>query len=107
MLGSADLLGQMSDRAYLEKLLFLYKEFREAGIPGFNTEFDIIRKTVDFYEITVQRLRGPFAEAYGSPRTISKRDTRWTRTSTWKRFTAILPTSTESSRTSQPISGTN
>ena len=56
ILGSADLLGQMADREYLEKLLFLYYEFREAGIPGHNTEFDILRKTRGFYESTRERL---------------------------------------------------
>jgi hypothetical protein len=56
LLATADLLGQMSDRKYLEKLLFLYYEFREAGIAGFNTEFDILRKTLDFYERTRNRL---------------------------------------------------
>lgn len=60
ILGAADLLGQMSDRAYLEKLIFLYYEFKEAGIEGFNTEFDLVRKTVDFYEFTKKRL----AESY-------------------------------------------
>ncbi len=64
MLGTADILGQMADRAYLEKLIFLYKEFKEAGIPGFNTEFDILRKTIDFYEITLQRLKGPYGGVY-------------------------------------------
>ncbi|HEY1406255.1 MAG TPA: HD domain-containing protein [Spirochaetota bacterium] len=56
ILGTADLLGQMSDRTYLEKLLFLYYEFREAGIPGFDTEFDILRKTLEFYQNTRDRL---------------------------------------------------
>jgi hypothetical protein len=56
ILGTADLLGQMSDRCYLEKLLFLYSEFREAGIPGYETEYDIIRKTADFYAGTTNRL---------------------------------------------------
>lgn len=60
ILGSADLLGQMSDRAYLEKLIFLYREFREAGIGGFDTEFDILKKTISFYEITVKRLTGAY-----------------------------------------------
>ncbi len=64
LLATADLLGQMSDRAYLEKLLFLYYEFREAGIPGFNTEFDILRKTLDFYEITQSRLDVELRGAY-------------------------------------------
>ncbi len=59
MLASADLIGQMADRAYLEKLLFLYYEFREAGIPGYDTEFDVLRKTIGFYEMTTGLLDGP------------------------------------------------
>jgi hypothetical protein len=61
ILGAADLIAQMADRVYLEKLLFLYYEFREAGIDGYATEFDIIRKTVGFYEITQKRLEGDYA----------------------------------------------
>jgi hypothetical protein len=64
ILGSADLLGQMSDRAYLEKLLFLYYEFREAGIPGFDTEFDILRKTLDFYNSTRERFDSALMGVY-------------------------------------------
>lgn len=64
ILATADLLGQMSDRAYLEKLLFLYYEFREAGIDGFNTEFDILRKTLDFYETTQTRLETTLKGSY-------------------------------------------
>ncbi|RPJ07616.1 MAG: hypothetical protein EHM28_06470 [Spirochaetaceae bacterium] len=60
LLGAADLIAQMADRTYLEKLLFLYYEFREAGISGYETEFDIIRKTNDFYEIALQRFEGEF-----------------------------------------------
>lgn len=56
ILASADLVGQMSDRAYLEKLLFLYYEFKEAGFLGYETEFDMLRKTMDFYQTTVDRL---------------------------------------------------
>ena len=48
----------MSDRAYLEKLLFLYYEFKEAGFAGYETEFDMLRKTMGFYELTVSRLDG-------------------------------------------------
>ncbi len=58
MLASADLVGQMADRIYLEKLLFLYYEFKEAGFPGYDTEFDILRKTIGFYELTIARLDG-------------------------------------------------
>ncbi|MFA6505603.1 MAG: HD domain-containing protein [Treponemataceae bacterium] len=58
VLAAADLLGQMADRAYLEKLLFLYYEFREAGIGGYKTAFDVLRKTATFYESIVARLEG-------------------------------------------------
>jgi len=58
-LAAADLLGQMADRVYLEKLLFLYYEFREAGIAGYDSAFDILKKTAGFYESTKARLDGP------------------------------------------------
>jgi len=56
MLGTADLLGQMSDRLYLEKLPFLYMEFHEAGIKEFTSEFNLLEKTIGFYEMTQKRL---------------------------------------------------
>jgi hypothetical protein len=56
ILAAADLLGQMADRAYLEKLLFLYYEFREAGFGGYDSAFDILRKTSAFYLGTKERL---------------------------------------------------
>lgn len=62
ILASADLLGQMADRTYLEKLLFLYYEFKEAGFPGYDTEFDMLRKTLGFYEMTKKRLFGLLGE---------------------------------------------
>jgi hypothetical protein len=62
LLASADLLGQMADRTYLEKLLFLYYEFKEAGFPGYDTEFDMLRKTLGFYEMTKRRLFGLLGE---------------------------------------------
>lgn len=64
ILGSADLLGQMSDRTYLEKLIFLYYEFKEAGIEDFKTEFDLVQKTVDFYQITKKRLAESYLNVY-------------------------------------------
>ena len=69
ILGTSDLLGQMSDRVYLEKLLFLYYEFREASIPGYSTEFDIIRKTLDFYEVVKQRLYSTFFNIFNYAQT--------------------------------------
>ena len=57
MLGSADMIAQMADRLYLEKLLYLYREFQEGGVPGFSSEFDLLRKTTSFYEnVSKQRL---------------------------------------------------
>lgn len=57
MLASADLLAQMADRAYLEKLLFLYYEFREAGIRDYKSEVDLLQKTLKFFEFMSQRFK--------------------------------------------------
>jgi len=64
ILGSSDLMGQMSDRQYLEKLLFLYREFKEAGITGYDTEFDIIKKTIYFYDMAMKRLTECYKSVY-------------------------------------------
>jgi hypothetical protein len=56
MLGTADLLGQMADRLYLEKLVFLFHEFDEARMKGFDSELDLLRKTIDFYDSTKARF---------------------------------------------------
>jgi hypothetical protein len=61
MLGTADLLGQMADRLYLEKLLFLYREFVEGGLSMFADEHDLLQKTVGFYELSQQRFTGEFS----------------------------------------------
>ena len=62
IVGSADLLGQMADRCYLEKLLLLFKEFEEAKLPGFDSELDLLKKTEAFYEsIARQRLKNDFS----------------------------------------------
>ncbi len=68
ILGTADLIGQMSDRDYLERLLFLYYEFREAGVPGFQTEFDVLRKTGEFYSQTRRRLKESYLSMYALAR---------------------------------------
>ena len=60
LLGTADLMGQMADRIYIEKLLHLYKEFREADVAGYTDELDLLKKTMDFYEMVKERLRGEF-----------------------------------------------
>ena len=59
LLGTADLLAQMGDRVYLEKLLFLYREFDEAGITMYADELDLLDKTLGFWELMKKRLAGP------------------------------------------------
>ena len=56
MLGTADLLGQMGDRNYLEKLPFLYREFSQGKIEGIGTELDFLDSTPGFYKTTLERL---------------------------------------------------
>jgi len=57
MLGTADLLGQMSDRYYLEKLLYLYQEFIEGGITVYASEFELLQKTTVFFDLTEKRFK--------------------------------------------------
>jgi hypothetical protein len=52
----SDLLGQMADRRYLEKLRFLYDEFSEADIPGYENADDLLEKTLGFVEFIRKRL---------------------------------------------------
>jgi hypothetical protein len=56
LLAAADLLGQMADRTYLEKLLFLFYEFRDGGVMGYENELDLLRKTRDFYARIEERI---------------------------------------------------
>ena len=56
LLGTADLVGQMADRTYLEKLLFLFYEFREGGVMEYESELHLLKKTRDFYDMTRKRL---------------------------------------------------
>jgi hypothetical protein len=56
ILGTADLLGQMSNLNYLEKLPVLFQEFREGGVPGYRTELELLEKTPKFWEFTQRRL---------------------------------------------------
>ena len=53
--GAGDLLAQLADRYYLEKLLLLFQEFEEAGIPGYATPYDLLQKTTTFYRDVAQK----------------------------------------------------
>ena len=57
MLGAADLLAQMSARIYLEKLLFLYQEFKEARVGGYQSEVDLLKQTVAFHGLISKRFK--------------------------------------------------
>ncbi|MCX5784259.1 MAG: hypothetical protein NTX59_01065 [Elusimicrobia bacterium] len=57
MLASADLLGQMASRCYLERLIFLYREFREGHVKGYSSELGLLRKTMDFSKFIQKRLK--------------------------------------------------
>ena len=76
MLGTADIIAQMSDRCYLEKCRDrLYPEFvlgglagrRRAGmlkLPVFASGQDLVQKTPAFYESAVKRLDLQLARSY-------------------------------------------
>lgn len=65
LLGSADLLGQMADRTYLEKLLFLFREFREGGITCYENERDLLVKTLNFHGATDHKMADEFGNVRG------------------------------------------
>jgi len=76
LLGTADLLAQLSDRCYPEKCrLFLYHEFKAAGMAGpaiagvrkpiYESPDDLMRKTPGFIQkLFAERLDGHFKSAH-------------------------------------------
>jgi hypothetical protein len=56
LMHGADLLAQMADRTYLEKLLFLYYELREGKVGDYRSELDLLRKSIEFYGFVDQRF---------------------------------------------------
>jgi hypothetical protein len=64
IVATADLTGQMADRTYLEKLLFLYLEFQEANFGNYQNMYDLLRQTNTFYGITREKLDGPLGRLY-------------------------------------------
>lgn len=53
---TADLIGQMANREYLERLLLLYFEFEEARMGDFVDIHDLLERTTFFYRATKDRL---------------------------------------------------
>jgi len=60
MLGTADLLGQMASRTYLERLIYLYNEFKEGNVKGYASEQMLLEKTLKFYSVVKKRMKGVF-----------------------------------------------
>ena len=64
IVATADITGQMADRIYLEKLLFLYLEFREAHFGSYQSMYDLLCQTNRFYEMTREKLDGALGGIY-------------------------------------------
>lgn len=64
IVATADITGQMADRIYLEKLLFLYLEFKEANFGSYESNYDLLRQTNRFYETTRAKLDGVLGGIY-------------------------------------------
>ena len=58
IVGTADLVAQMADRNYQEKLPLLFMEFQESGVQGFETPLELFSKTEEFYrKVARKRMR--------------------------------------------------
>jgi hypothetical protein len=64
IVSTTDIAGQMADRIYLEKLLFLYLEFREAHFGSYRSMYDLLCRTNSFYETTREKLDGALGRVY-------------------------------------------
>lgn len=81
ILATADIIAQMADDTYLEKLPLLYQEFAEAGISEFESEYDLVSQTLDFcfhmrnkmqnrLSDVIKCMSGHFREHYGVARDL-------------------------------------
>ena len=64
IVATADITGQMADRIYLEKLLFLYLEFKEANFGSYQSMYDLLCQTHRFYEMTREKLDSALGGIY-------------------------------------------
>jgi len=59
--GSADILAQIADRYYLERLPCLFQEFQEGGVDSHNSALELMQQTSEFYhKVVVNRLAKVF-----------------------------------------------
>jgi hypothetical protein len=64
IVATADITGQMADRIYLEKLLFLFLEFKEARFGTYQSIYDLLCRTSEFYQATREKLDGALGGVY-------------------------------------------
>ena len=64
IVATADITGQMADRIYLEKLLFLFLEFKEAHFGSYQSMYDLLCQTNRFYESTREKLDSALGGIY-------------------------------------------
>jgi len=63
VLGSADILAQMADRYYLERLTFLFEEHRDGGLQTYHSAIELMQNTMSFYHNTIiKRLEKAFTK---------------------------------------------
>lgn len=55
ILGTADIIAQMADRVYLERLPLLFDELKEGGVPGYESTVDIYHQTVSFFRKVIRK----------------------------------------------------
>ncbi len=55
ILGTADIVAQMADRVYLERLPLLFDELKEGGVPGYESTVDIYQQTVTFFKEVIRK----------------------------------------------------
>jgi HD-GYP domain-containing protein (c-di-GMP phosphodiesterase class II) len=55
ILGTADIVAQMADRVYLERLPLLFDELKEGGVPGYESTEDIYYQTVTFFRNVIKK----------------------------------------------------
>lgn len=63
-LGTADLVGQMADRHYLEKLIYLFDEFEEAHMGNYENVHDMLRKSRGFFAVILDKLDSEYNSLY-------------------------------------------
>jgi hypothetical protein len=56
IVATAEIIGQIADRTYLEKLLFLFQELSEVHVLGFRTELELLENTLESYRRALHRM---------------------------------------------------